>query len=152
MELWMAVLGLALLVGGILIGVFYGRYHSGVVKQAETLQTQLDESKGKFEAYEQDVNNHFRTTAELVNAMTASYRAVYEHLAASSAKLCPNEPSMLRLAEPTENLLKQAEPVEVPNNMETSNSQDVDPPLVTDTATQAEAPAAEAVVDQRIYH
>lgn len=147
MELWMAVLGAALLVGGLVIGVFYGRYHGSVAKKAEGLQQQLDESKNKLEEYQQDVNLHFRTTAELVNAMTASYRAVYEHLAASSAKLCPNEPSMLQLAEPTEKLLKYAAPTDSAL-VAADNGEIV--ATVVEQAPQADTPVT--VVDQRIYH
>lgn len=157
MELWMAVLGAALLVGGVVVGAFYGRYHAGGARKAEDLQQQLDESKDKFEEYQQDVNQHFRTTAELVNAMTASYRAVYEHLAASSAKLCPNEPTMLRLAEPTEKLLKYADPAQVPsvdvvnNTAELANNGE-NSTAVVETEVQTDTPVAEPVVDQRIYH
>lgn len=59
--------------------------------RAKTLEQELERLRGESEAYRNQVVEHFQRTSELVQDMTSSYRAVYEHLASSSRQLC-NEP------------------------------------------------------------
>jgi|GEM_PF-2980593 uncharacterized membrane-anchored protein YhcB (DUF1043 family) len=51
------------------------------------LQDELDNLRAAFEAYRQDVGRHFSRTSELVDRMTESYRAVYDHLSDGTQKL-----------------------------------------------------------------
>lgn len=59
--------------------------------RAKALEQELERLRGESEAYRNQVVEHFQRTSELVQDMTRSYRAVYEHLASSSQQLC-NEP------------------------------------------------------------
>ncbi len=51
------------------------------------LETELENLRAAFESYRQDVGRHFSRTAELVDRMTESYRAVYDHLSESAQQL-----------------------------------------------------------------
>ena len=61
-----------------------------VARQGRTrqLQTELDQFKERFSDYRDQVTQHFMRTSELVQEMTQSYRAVYEHLALGAQNLC----------------------------------------------------------------
>ena len=52
------------------------------------LQEELDQLKDRFTDYRDQVTQHFMRTSELVQEMTQSYRAVYEHLALGAQNLC----------------------------------------------------------------
>ena len=52
------------------------------------LQDELDQLKDRFTDYREQVTAHFMRTSELVQEMTQSYRAVYEHLASGAQNLC----------------------------------------------------------------
>jgi uncharacterized membrane-anchored protein YhcB (DUF1043 family) len=95
MELWMWILGGAVMIGSLIFGVFMGRStgedSEGLRSRAKSLEVELGKVQQDYSAYKENVTNHFRTTADLVNQMTSSYKAVYEHLANSSQELCPGE-------------------------------------------------------------
>ena len=52
------------------------------------LQDELDQLKDRFTDYRDQVTQHFMRTSELVQEITQSYRAVYEHLASGAQNLC----------------------------------------------------------------
>ena len=52
------------------------------------LQLELEQLKERFTDYRDQVTQHFMRTSDLVQEMTQSYRAVYEHLAAGAQHLC----------------------------------------------------------------
>ncbi len=49
---------------------------------------ELNELKEHFTGYRDQVTQHFMQTSSLVQTMTESYRAVYEHLATGARHLC----------------------------------------------------------------
>lgn len=55
------------------------------------LEAELGDLREKFADYRVQVTGHFMHTSELVQEMTQSYRAVYEHLAAGAQQLCGND-------------------------------------------------------------
>ena len=78
--------------------------------QHEELQAELAETRRQLESYQQRVTEHFGTTAELFNTVTAGYRAMYEHLAKGADDLCEDFPAERQLeAPPQRNLILEAE-------------------------------------------
>ena len=61
------------------------------------LQLELEQLKERFTDYRDQVTQHFMRTSDLVQEMTQSYRAVYEHLAAGAQHLCgePEDTTLL---------------------------------------------------------
>lgn len=55
------------------------------------------ELREELETYREDVTSHFQETAELLDGMTAQYRAVYTHMAQGAQTLCDAEGSGPRL-------------------------------------------------------
>ena len=74
------------ILGGIGAYLFRGRYD-----QTARLQEELRELRKRFSDYRDQVSGHFMRTSELVQEMTQSYRAVYEHLASGAQELCDEE-------------------------------------------------------------
>ena len=96
MELWVWIIGGGLLLGGFLWGAFIGRAMRSddgeIAKEKnQELQEQLNGVRSELAGYQNEVSDHFRTTASLVQELTHSYRQVYEHLAAGSNRLCSGE-------------------------------------------------------------
>ncbi len=59
--------------------------------RSRELQAELDELNQMLVDYRGQVTRHFMHTSALVQEMTQSYRAVYEHLAAGAQHLCSDE-------------------------------------------------------------
>lgn len=56
--------------------------------QQKQLQKERDEALAALAQYRAEIDNHFLKTAELVNQMTSSYRAVHEQLSSGARQLC----------------------------------------------------------------
>lgn len=78
-------------IAGLVIGFLVGRSSSAGIQRSVQLDQELRESRVELERYRGRVVEHFTTTAELVNRMTADYRAVYEHLASGAHNLAGNQ-------------------------------------------------------------
>ncbi len=95
MELWMWIIVVALTVGGFVYGLVLGRSRTDdselAKSKARSLEGELSSMKEEFGRYREDVNSHFQTTAELIQHMTESYKAVYRHLASGSQQLCSGQ-------------------------------------------------------------
>jgi uncharacterized membrane-anchored protein YhcB (DUF1043 family) len=77
---------------GILLGIGLGSIVTYTLasrgKRNENLQAELDQLAERFTEYRDQVGQHFLQTSNLVQEMTQSYRAVYEHLASGAYHLC----------------------------------------------------------------
>lgn len=128
MELWMWIIAIAMAVAGFMWGFTFGRQgkseSSGAKERAKALEAEVGKLKTEFGTYREEVNDHFRTTADLVNHMTASYKAVYEHLAGGSQKLCSGE-VMLELDEAPR--LTTTKPESETEEITTTGSRDTNP-------------------------
>jgi len=75
----------------ILIGLAVGAAIGGALVWALTSQTEGDLSvkqiKKENAKFREEVNEHFVQTAELINRMTDSYKAVFDHLSDGAGKL-----------------------------------------------------------------
>lgn len=80
-----------LAIAGAAIGFFIGRSSSAGVKRSIQLDQELRETREELERYRGRVVEHFTTTADLVNRLTADYRAVYEHLAKGAHQLAGSQ-------------------------------------------------------------
>ncbi len=80
-----------LAIAGVAIGFFIGRSSSAGVKRSIQLDQELRETREELERYRGRVVEHFTTTADLVNRLTADYRAVYEHLAKGAQSLAGSQ-------------------------------------------------------------
>ncbi len=91
------VLGLALLLGGGVLGAVIGRLYSADSSREKRLAEELEQTQNDFKAYKSDVEAHFRETADAVNEMTESYRLVHEKLRAGASRLCGDSGPLLDL-------------------------------------------------------
>ena len=80
---------------GLLLGVALGTIVTYVLasrnNHTHQLQRELTELTERFTDYRDQVSQHFMHTSDLVQEMTRSYRAVYEHLATGAHHLCTEE-------------------------------------------------------------
>lgn len=90
MAWWQWALPVLTIVGAV-IGFSIGRLSNDGVKRSIRLDQELQEARAELERYRNRVVEHFSTTADLVNRMTADYRAVYEHLAKGAQQLAGNQ-------------------------------------------------------------
>jgi uncharacterized membrane-anchored protein YhcB (DUF1043 family) len=90
--------GILVFVIGLVLGCI--ATYLAIVRYGRTreLQKELDQFKERFTDYRDQVTQHFMRTSELVQEMTQSYRAVYEHLANGAQRLCGDESDTSRLA------------------------------------------------------
>lgn len=77
---------------GILLGIGLGSIVTYTLasrsSRNKSLQAELDQLAERFTEYREQVGQHFMQTSNLVQEMTQSYRAVYEHLASGAYHLC----------------------------------------------------------------
>ena len=99
------------LVGGI-FGFVLCRITLGK-KQAAAQQQELDNTQAELEHYKSQVNNHFTSSAELMEQVASSYQALYSHMAGQSQALLSDTDALPfpQLKTPSEQ--KQEEPLVV---------------------------------------
>ncbi len=161
----MWIIGGALMVGGFAWGLFLGRTstedHAVVDQYKEknsALESEVASMKDDLANYREEVTNHFKTTAELIEQMTASYRAVYEHLARGSEALCGSDAALGKLtSEPPQRLEEAKRPeAESGKNGEEKEQQDavgIDPEATqAQQASSSSNPPAKESGDDRLYH
>jgi uncharacterized membrane-anchored protein YhcB (DUF1043 family) len=93
---WLGI-GAAVLFGvGVLVGLLLGRARQRAAQRgAASLEAALQQSQQELRQYRTHVTQHFTQTADLLQTLTADYRAVYEHLAAGAEALCAGQVSAL---------------------------------------------------------
>ena len=77
---------------GLSLGCIAAYFVFSRTRKTRQLQSELDEFKERFTDYRDTVTEHFMQTSSLVQEMTKSYRAVYEHLASGAQHLCNIDP------------------------------------------------------------
>ncbi len=82
------VLALTTLVLGLMAGFFLASTGDRNKRRADSLQEQLDNVSAELDEYRNQVTRHFVRTAELVDALAANSREIYNHLAEGSHNLC----------------------------------------------------------------
>ena len=73
--------GTAVLAVGVVIGIGISRWFTLPNSRSSTLSRQLDEVHAEYAAYQDKVDQHFRKTADLLNALSSNYGAIHQHLA-----------------------------------------------------------------------
>ncbi|MEH6591713.1 MAG: DUF1043 family protein [Halioglobus sp.] len=76
---------------GIGIGTLIGKRLSPQGQKNRELESQLDAALQEKKAYEDEVGEHFSSTATLLNKLTESYRDVHNHLAVGASALCEDQ-------------------------------------------------------------
>jgi uncharacterized membrane-anchored protein YhcB (DUF1043 family) len=113
-----------LLVGGALAGGLLMRFLGADSGREQQMRQELEETRKAFSDYKGEVEAHFRATAEAVNAMTESYRNVYEQLRAGAGKLCGDGDRLLDLR-----------PAPLLERNEAESSEPTPQPVATEAAT-----------------
>lgn len=75
------------LVVGIGSGFSIGRYASSMQDSSEDLKSEIARLQEQPSGYRRQVRQHFVETADVINAMTANYRDLYDHLSKASQEL-----------------------------------------------------------------
>ena len=105
-PMWtVAILGFLL---GLTLGCIAAYFAFSRKRKTRQLQSELNEFKERFTDYSDTVTEHFMQTSHLVQEMTASYRAVYEHLASGAQNLCNVDPGTTHLSQ------KETEKIDTP--------------------------------------
>ena len=142
--LWLV--GMLILGVGILLGVVIARRTRHKKTHIRDLEEQLAQSREELAEYRTQVDDHFMITSELVDQMTASYRAVYLHMAKGAQTLCSRdyEAAHLKLAESNLFDTLPTDPEQVTDETPTTTEED----LVSETAGKGVEAALEEVIDE----
>ena len=84
----------AIFVIGLLAGALVARLVLPSRRRLRELTSALDEARSDLVTYRASVSDHFEKTSELVATMTASYKAVYDHLAVGARTLCQDNTAL----------------------------------------------------------
>ncbi len=94
---WDWMTGVLLLLAGGLAGGFAVRIFGADSGREKQLRQELDDTRKAFHDYKGEVEAHFRQTAVAVNALTESYRSVYDQLRTGADRLCGDGGRLLDL-------------------------------------------------------
>jgi len=89
---WLAIFIAALL--GLVLGALIAQWFN---KSDEEAKEKLIALEKEFDAYREEVSDHFVETAAMVNQLTSSYKNVYDHLEKGAYKLVGQEELHKRL-------------------------------------------------------
>lgn len=134
MITWVVFLGIGL-VAGIGIGIYLNQMGVLRSKKQIELEAQLHQARDNLQQYKQDVARHFVQTSGLINNMTQSYRAVFEHLSDGAKRLCGDDYHELLLDPPPAQPLVEQQTVN-------TNSQDEQPAVIPAVAAANTKPPA----------
>lgn len=91
------------------VGIWLGRYTAPGVERSREMEQERDEAQAELQRYREDVRTHFEKTAHLFNAVTGTYRELYEHLADGSERLGTGENARLLESKPEDRTLQTPE-------------------------------------------
>jgi uncharacterized protein len=128
--IFIIIVGLLLFAG---FGIFIGTRISADKRRIRELESELSAARKDMETYRIKVNDHFKKTSELFTRMTASYKAVYLHLAEGAQSLCTNDAAMLKPADSDFLKLARAERGQEPETEKPVQGQGVKVPEHRDT-------------------
>jgi uncharacterized membrane-anchored protein YhcB (DUF1043 family) len=76
---------------GVAVGLAIGRFVLPGTRKIKRLESEIEQLRRAHADYRSRVSSHFHKTSELVGQMTASYKAVYDHLADGAQTLCAGD-------------------------------------------------------------
>ena len=100
--------GLLFFALGLVIGCIVAYLLIGRHDRTRELEGELGDLREKFADYRVQVTGHFMHTSELLQEMTRSYRAVYEHLGTGAQQLCSDHPDAPQIELPEKSQLTDA--------------------------------------------
>jgi len=140
-DLMQIVLGLALFVLGVVVGLLAARGGEGARAQARRLEEELAEARERLAGYEDQVAKHFAQTSELFEDLTRQYTAVWDHLAEGSRELCAERvPALGRGFADVPRLLTRTSEAES-SVTDTPGEREGEPEAAPDERPEAENPA-----------
>lgn len=143
---WDWIMGLLLLLGGALAGGLLVRIFGAGGDREQQLRQELDDTRKAFNDYRSEVEVHFRATADAVNAMTTSYRNVYDQLRAGADKLCGDGGRLLDL-QPMPMLEQSEQAAPTPTN-ESAEAVPQTPDPTDTAASKSAQPEAPSEADE----
>jgi len=85
------IIGGAIAVLGVALGLLLGRFVLPGRREIKRLRGEIEQLGREHAEYRGRVAGHFEKTGALIGQMTASYKAVYDHLADGAQDLCAAE-------------------------------------------------------------
>ncbi|NRA82806.1 MAG: YhcB family protein [Gammaproteobacteria bacterium] len=83
---------------GALLGYFICKIQSNSDQPSEAQEAKNQQLQTELDQYKQDVEQHFSSSADLLNKMAQDYSKIYQHMAQSQQTLLPDsEPSIAPL-------------------------------------------------------
>lgn len=131
---------------GLLAGVIVGVSIAAIVmKNRDGSDESVVSIKRENEAFRDEVNEHFVQTAELINQLTDSYKAVFDHLSDGAEKLVAPEVSRERMPQVSgeEVRLKRIGSTSSTNPEEDSKTSDQEPESAGNEAPEAQTQTGE---------
>lgn len=109
---------------GFSLGLIFSRLFPAGKEEKIALEEKLKEKEEELAKYQSDVSTHFAKTADLVNNLTDSYKAVHQHLASGVQNLCPENTGERLVHTPAPQLESNTTaPSENPDIVETTSAQ-----------------------------
>jgi len=99
-----------LVVGAALVFLLMRRGGSVNRERAESLGTELEETRLELESHREEVSKHFGETSDLFRDLTEQYSRLYAHLATGAREFCPDEVPSLGQGLDTPLLVDEAAP------------------------------------------
>jgi len=166
MVTWVLYLCVGLVIGG-MAGFYFAKMDDFSRKQKKAMEDKLQKTEQELIAYKDQVTDHFKETATLINSMTESYQRVHEHLAQGVVKLCSNpieveklqiSPNQLlteskdqSVAEPAESEAPKTNITEAVNNNKEDQAENVDVSAASTAAEETgltETPVSESGISE----
>jgi uncharacterized protein len=101
------VLLLLVLIATAGVAWWLGRLSVSRSGRMQTLEQERDAANAELARYQQEVRDHFETTAALFNQVTGSYRQLYEHLADGAGRLASHGDGQLLQQSPEQRRLPE---------------------------------------------
>ena len=107
-----AISSMIFLLIGVAIGFFLSRIASKPVGTDASMKQELEQNKAELTSYKEQVQEHFATSAQLLEDMAKQYQGIYEHMASQSKSLISDDVAQPQLFADYQEKLELDETVE----------------------------------------
>ncbi|CAG9295607.1 Z-ring associated ZapG family protein [Celerinatantimonas diazotrophica] len=96
---------LILVAAGVIIGVLISQILTHNHKHESSLKKELEQNQAEFKAYRKQVNEHFQSSAQMLDELAQQYQKIYQHMAEQSTQLLDDQRQNFPMFDPDKKIL-----------------------------------------------
>lgn len=119
---------LILVAAGVIIGVLISQILTRNHRHESSLKKELEQNRAEFKAYRKQVNEHFQSSAQMLDELAQQYQKIYQHMAEQSTQLLDDQRQNSPMFDPDKKILYSPTPSQLDAEVDAPEEQPSTPP------------------------